>query len=145
MAENALALLQYLSAAGSPIPTLTTYTRPTTVFFSHLGFFAIYSFTTAKIMYTALFASSLIFVLVTYVDPAPAMKKGRGVWREQGRGMRAVIAGIIGSLLVPNIVAFIMKTVLGKGMSWFASQYSAIVLYGSASLLGASAFPASAP
>lgn len=136
MAENALALLQYLSAPGSPIPTLTEYTPPTTVFFSYLGLFFIYSFTTAKILYSALLVACLIFVRVTYIDPAPAMKKGRGVWREQGRGVVAVLAGILGSLLMPNIVALLMRHVLGKSMSWFSSQYSAIALYGPASLLG---------
>ncbi|KAF9458872.1 hypothetical protein BDZ94DRAFT_1225561 [Collybia nuda] len=137
MAENTLALLQHLSASGSPIPTLTEYTPPTTVFFSYLGFFFIYSFTTAKVMYSALLAVSLVFVRATYVDPAPAMKKGRGVWAEQRRGAVAVVVGILGSVLMPNLVAVVMQRVLGKSMSWFASQYSAIMLYGPASLLGA--------
>lgn len=38
MAENALALLQYVSAKRSPIPILTTYTRPTTVLQSRMAF-----------------------------------------------------------------------------------------------------------
>ncbi|GLB41442.1 putative peptide hydrolase [Lyophyllum shimeji] len=136
MAENTLALLRYLSAAGSPIPTLTTYTRPTTVFFSYLGHFFIYSFTTAKIMYTALLVASIVLVVATYNDPAPALRKGRSVWSEQARGLRAVVAGLLGCVLVPNLVALVMMRVLGKGMSWFANEYSAMVLYVPAALLG---------
>ncbi|KAF5379478.1 hypothetical protein D9615_006633 [Tricholomella constricta] len=135
MAENTLALLRYLSAAGSPIPTLTTYTRPTTVFFSYLGHFFIYSFTTAKVIYTALLAASIALVVATFQAPAPNGKR-HGVWAEQARGMLAVVAGIVGCLFVPNVVAFIMSRVLGKAMSWFASEYSAIVLYAPAALLG---------
>jgi len=139
MAENTISLLRYLSAPTSPLPSLTAgYTRPTTVYYSHLGHFFIYSFTTAKILYGLLFGASAIFVKLTFVEPAPALKKTRGVWREQGRGMVAVVAGIVGSVLVPNIVAVIMQRVLGKGMSWFASQYSALALYGPAALLGES-------
>jgi len=139
MAENTISLLRYLSAPTSPLPSLTAgYTRPTTVYYSHLGHFFIYSFTTAKILYGLLLGASAIFVKLTFVEPAPALKKTRGVWREQGRGMVAVVAGIVGSVLVPNIVAVIMQRVLGKGMSWFASQYSALALYGPAALLGGS-------
>lgn len=137
MGENTLALLRYLSAPGSPLPTLTEgYVRPTTVFFAHIGYFFIYSFTTAKIIYGALFLASLVFVKATFVNPAPALKKGRGVWGEQVRGIVAVVAGVIGSILVPNLVAVIMQRVLGKGMSWFAREYSALLLYGPAALLG---------
>jgi hypothetical protein len=137
MAENAISLLRYLSAPSSPLPSLTAgYTRPTTVYFSHLGHFFIYSFTTAKLLYGLLLGASVLFVKLTFIEPAPALKKARGVWSEQGRGMLAVVSGILGSLLVPNIVAVIMQRVLGKGMSWFASQYSALALYGPAAVLG---------
>ena len=133
MAENTLALLRYLSAEGSPVPTLTTYTRPTTVFYSYLGQFFIYSFTTAKIIYTALFLASIFFVTSTYKNPAP----DDTVWSGQAKGAIAVVAGLVGTLLVPNVVAFLMRYVLHKGMSWFANEYSAIVLYAPAALLGA--------
>ncbi|KAG5727720.1 hypothetical protein E4T56_gene20743 [Termitomyces sp. T112] len=133
MAENTLALLRYLSAEGSPIPTLTTYTRPTTVFYSYLGHFFIYSFTTAKIIYTSLFLACIFFITSTYKNPAP----GGTVWSGQAKGALAVVAGLVGTLFVPNAVAFLLRYVLGKGMSWFANEYSAIVLYAPAALLGA--------
>ncbi|RDB27664.1 putative endoplasmic reticulum metallopeptidase 1 [Hypsizygus marmoreus] len=137
MAENTLELLRYLSSPGSAIPTLTTYKRPTTVFFSYLGYFFIYSFTTAKILYTVLLLASITLVGFTYVKPAAALRNGRGVWRAQVKGVAAIVAGTVGSFVVPNVVALIMRYGLGKGMSWFASEYSAIALYGPASLLGA--------
>ncbi|KAG6846676.1 hypothetical protein H0H93_012487 [Arthromyces matolae] len=132
MAENVLALLHYLSEEGSPIPDLTTYTPPTTVFFSYLGHFFIYSFTTAKILYTALFTASLAFVSLTYKSPV----RGGSNWKALSQGTVAVIVGLFGTLLVPNVVAFLLSYVLGKGMSWFANEYSAIVLYAPAALFG---------
>lgn len=64
MAENTLALLLHLSTSpDSPLPTLTSYARPTTVFFSYLGVFLIYDFFTAKVMYAVLAAATVWFVL----------------------------------------------------------------------------------
>ena len=139
MGENVLSLMRYLSSAGSPLPTLTEgYTRPSTVFFTHIGgFFFMYSFATAKVMYTLLFLVSYALVRFTYVDPAPALKKaGDGFWREQIKGGVAVVFGAIGALLVPNLVAVVMRHVLNKGMSWFASPLAPLGLYGPAAALG---------
>lgn len=139
MGENVLALMRYLSSAGSPLPTLTEgYARPSTVFFSHInGWFFMYSFATAKVMYTLLFFASLALVRITYVDPAPALKKiGNGFWREQIKGGMAVVFGVIGTLLIPNLVAVVMKYALNKGLSWFASPLMPLALYGPAAILG---------
>ncbi|KIM39558.1 hypothetical protein M413DRAFT_447037 [Hebeloma cylindrosporum] len=139
MGENTLALIRYLSSSESPVANLTEgYSRPSTVFYAHVGpTFFIYSFTTAKIMYTALLVASFALVRLTFVDPAPALKSGHGFWREQGKGVIAVTAGIAGTLLVPNVVAVVMRSVLNKGMSWFKSPLAPIGLYGPAALLGA--------
>ncbi|KAF8806834.1 hypothetical protein BYT27DRAFT_7167035 [Phlegmacium glaucopus] len=140
MGENALALIRYLSSSDSPLPTLTEgYTRPSTVFFAHMGgFFVMYSFATAKVMYSLLFLASFALVRFTYVDPAPALKKvGDGFWSEQIKGGIAVVFGAIGTVLVPNIVAVVMKYALNKGMSWFTSPFAPLVLYGPAAVLGA--------
>ncbi|KAF8201539.1 hypothetical protein BJ912DRAFT_1019472 [Pholiota molesta] len=104
------------------------YSRPTTVFFAHVGpTFFMYSFTTAKVLYTALFALSFILISTTF--------NGHGFWREQGKGTVAVIAGMVGTLLVPNTVAFIMRHILNRGMSWFKDPMAPIGLYGPAALL----------
>ncbi|PPQ63101.1 hypothetical protein CVT24_005812 [Panaeolus cyanescens] len=136
MGENTLALLRHLSSDKSPLPSLTEgYTKPTTVFFAHLGTsFFIYSFKTAKIMYSALLAISLVFVRLTFVRPAGATTT---FWQEQKKGSIAVIAGMVGTVLVPNLIAVTMKSVLNKPMSWFTSPLAPLGLYGPASLLGA--------
>ncbi|KIJ65340.1 hypothetical protein HYDPIDRAFT_110370 [Hydnomerulius pinastri MD-312] len=125
MADNSLALLRYLSSDKSPIPRLENgFSRPRTVFFSNLGFFAVYSFATAKVMYVTLFAASLALVLGTGV---------KRVWTALG----AVGAALLGALVFANGVAFIMRDVLGKGMSWFKAEYYPVVLYGPAAIVGA--------
>jgi hypothetical protein len=139
MGENALALLLHLSSPSSPLPSLTKgYAPPTTVFISNLGTFISYSYRTAKILYTLLFLASLLLVRAIYVEPAPALRKGKGVWREQVRGCVAVVAGVGGAVVGANLVAVVMVKVLGKGMSWFSNELSTMVLYGPAALAGSS-------
>lgn len=138
MADNTLALLKYLTSHESPLPSLDTgYTKPATVFFSIFGFFFRYSFQTAKITYFVFFITSLAFVKLTYVDPAPALKKGRPMWKEQLRGIAAVTAAPIGALVGANTVAYIMTRVFDKGMSWFSVELSCLVLYLPPALAGA--------
>lgn len=138
MADNTLALLQYLTSPESPLPSLDTgYTKPQTVFFSIFGFFFRYSFQTAKITYFAFFITSLAFVKLTYVDPAPALKKSRAMWQEQLGGIVAVIAAPSGALVGANTVAYIMTKVLNKGMSWFSVELSCLILYLPPALAGA--------
>jgi len=138
MGENSLALIQYLSSEGSPLSTLTEgYAPPTTVFFAHVGrTFFMYSFATAKIIYAVLFAVSFGLVRLTFVDPAPALKKRNGFWKEQIKGGVAVSAGMLGTIVVPNLVALLMKYGLKKGMSWFNGPLVPIGLYGPAAVLG---------
>ncbi|KIJ96005.1 hypothetical protein K443DRAFT_134254 [Laccaria amethystina LaAM-08-1] len=125
MAENALALLTYLSAPGSPLPSLNKgYSPVSTVYFAHIGgLFFMYTFTTAKILYTFLFAASLIL-------------RAGGFFQEQRKGIIAVVAGAVGTMLVPNIVALVMRFVLKKGLSWFSNPFAPMALYGPAALLG---------
>ena len=138
MADNALALLQYLTSPESPLPSLDTgYTKPQTVFFSIFGFFFRYSFQTARITYFVFFITSLGFVKLTYVDPAPALKKGRAMWQEQLRGIAAVTAAPIGALVGANTVAYIMTKVFNKGMGWFSIELSCLILYLPPALAGA--------
>ncbi|KAF9779334.1 hypothetical protein BJ322DRAFT_1013566 [Thelephora terrestris] len=138
MADNTLALLQYLTSPESPLPSLDTgYTKPQTVFYSLFGLFFRYSFHTAKITYFVFFITSLAFVKLTYVDPAPALKKGRAMWQEQLRGIAAAIAAPIGALVGANAVAYLMANVFNKGMSWFSAELSCLALYLPPALAGA--------
>ncbi|OSX64019.1 hypothetical protein POSPLADRAFT_1065412 [Postia placenta MAD-698-R-SB12] len=138
MGENVLGLLLHLSSPESPLPALTEgYSRPSTVFYQFLGQFVVYSFSTAKILYALLFTASIVFVRLTYVDPAPALRQGKSAFGEQVKGTIAVSAALVGAFLNVNVVAFIMAKVLHKQMSWFSSERSCVLLYGPAALSGA--------
>jgi hypothetical protein len=132
MAENTLALLQFLSSDESPLPNLTAgYTRPSTVYFTLFGKFYMYSFKTARMMYLALFTASLLLVRVTGPSKANGERAG---WT---RGLVAVTAAVAGTVVVPNVVALVMSKVLNKAMSWFSSPFASIILYAPPTLLGA--------
>ncbi|PCH44600.1 hypothetical protein WOLCODRAFT_26882 [Wolfiporia cocos MD-104 SS10] len=138
MGENVLGILRYLSSAESPLPALTEgYTRPTTVFFQYLGVFVIYSFYTAKILYTALLLTTLLVVNSTHINFAPALRRGTSIVSEQLNGALAVAAAVVGAFAGSNIIALAMVKVLGKGMSWFSSERACVLLYGPAALTGA--------
>lgn len=124
MADNSLALLRFLSSDASPIPRLEHgFARPRTVFFSNLGLFLVYSFTTAKIMYVTLLGASFYLVWTTGV---------KRVWTAFG----AVVAAFVGALIGANGVAFVMSNVLHKGMSWFRAEYFPVFLYCPAGIVG---------
>jgi len=94
-----------------------------------------YTFTTAKILYTFLFAVLLILVRVTFVDPAPALKRAEGFFQKQMKGVVGVAVGV-GAMLISNFVALVVRFVLKKGLSWFSNPFAPLALYGSAALLG---------
>ncbi|CAL1714519.1 unnamed protein product [Somion occarium] len=138
MADNTLALLLYLSSAESPLPSLTEgYSKPATVFFHALSHFWVYSFQTAKVLYGASLVFTIIVVRATFVPPAPALRQGRGIISENLRGVFALSVGILGALIGANVVAFVMRSVLNKGMSWFSVEFSCLALFGPAALGGA--------
>ncbi len=153
MGENVLAILRYLSSDTSPLPSLTTgYTRPTTVFFSDFGWFIQYQFTTARLMYGTLFTLSLSLAWLVYRERVPGSRSGSkslastgGFWTAQWNGVRAQLVAFGGALIGANGLAVIMHRVLGRNMSWFASEHSALLLYGPAALTGSSFSPVSPP
>ncbi|THU88630.1 hypothetical protein K435DRAFT_866100 [Dendrothele bispora CBS 962.96] len=157
MGENTLAILQYLSSDPEVLPSLTGgYTKPTTVYYSLLGFFFLYSFSTALKLHAALFVASVALATTLFSGSQPNIggagkdaKKGKGkpngivstsselTAKELVRGAVAAILGFMGCLVGANVVAVIMAKVLGKGMSWFSNEYSALLLYGPPAVLGA--------
>ncbi|KLO13952.1 hypothetical protein SCHPADRAFT_920864 [Schizopora paradoxa] len=167
MAENTLALLQYLSSEGSPIPRLTGgYTKPTTAFFSFFNtFFVQYSFQTANAIHVTLFVSTILFIVTTYKphqSPINSNKKektgnapnGRApshsklanghaydirdsIWMEYIKGVGILTASAVGSLLGVCSVAFVMAILINRPLSWFAIESSCLILYAPASLTGA--------
>ncbi|KAI5980796.1 hypothetical protein EDD15DRAFT_2186218 [Pisolithus albus] len=126
MADNTLALLRYLSSSDSPIPSLAKGfdARPRTVFLTNLHWFFIYSFTTAKIMYVALFIASLALWRIARVQ-------------DIGTGFGAALAAMAGAVLAANLVAFLMKYVLKRPLSWFKAEYYPVLLYAPAVIFGA--------
>ncbi|KAH9989914.1 hypothetical protein BJV74DRAFT_922202 [Russula compacta] len=136
MAENTLAILRYLSSDASPLPSLTTgYTRPTTVFFAEFGSFVQYQFATARVMYGTLFSLSLAMLWFVYRESMPGSQSA-GFWTAQWNGARALLVAFCGALIGANGLAAIMSRVLNHNMSWFASEHSALLLYGPAALAG---------
>lgn len=142
MADNVHALLLYLSSSESPLPALDFgYTRPSTVFFSHLGYFFKYSYSTARILYSIFLVASLVLVAFTWQNPAPALRSsgGRGGWiKENLKATGAAGVAFIGALIGVNLVAAVMQYALGRNMSWYAVELSALALYGPAALAGTS-------
>jgi hypothetical protein len=153
MRENVLPILRYLSSDASPLPALTAgYTRPTTVFFSDYGRFIQYQFSTARLMYGTLFALSLSLSWFVYRERVPGSRSGSkslttagGFWKAQWNSIRAHLIAFGGALVGANGLAVIMHRVLGRNMSWFASEHSALLLYGPAALTGSSFVPVLPP
>jgi hypothetical protein len=137
MAENTLSLLQHLSSADSPLPSLTAgYSKPSTVYFQSFSYFFVYSFKTAQILYTVLLALSVSLVRFTFVPPAPELRQNRRIVSDNLVGILAVGSAVLGSVAGVNIVAFVMRSVLNKPLSWFSRELVCVVLYGPAALTG---------
>ncbi|KAG9099279.1 hypothetical protein FRC06_005442 [Ceratobasidium sp. 370] len=125
MAENTLALLTHLSSSDSPLPTLQTYTPPTTAYFSLLSrFFFSYKFSTARQLYAATLLLSL-----PLLSPS----------RLHMQFLVGVPLSLIAGALSANLVALGMK-ISGNGMSWFAGEQRCLVLYTPAALIGILSF-----
>ncbi|KAF6747109.1 hypothetical protein DFP72DRAFT_614406 [Ephemerocybe angulata] len=134
MGENTLALIKYMTGPSSSLEELAQGpTPPRTVFLTYLGgVFVSWSFGTAKLMYGVLFLASIVLAKVTFVGVGK-----NSFWEEQRRAAGAVCLGVVGTVVVPNIVAFVMRNVLRKSLSWFSSPFAPLALYGPPMLLGA--------
>ncbi|KAJ7625774.1 hypothetical protein FB45DRAFT_922289 [Roridomyces roridus] len=127
--ENVLALIKHLAAPGSAIPSLQKidkqHKKMGLVYFGLMYHFFMYRVSTAKVLYGALFAGAVL------------VARGDG-----GKGLRngaiAALGGLGGAVVLSNVLALVMREVLGKGMSWFAGEhFGAMGLYVPATLLGA--------
>lgn len=138
MAENALAILQYLSSDASPLPSLTAgFTRPAIVFFTQFGRFWQFSFATARLTYGALFALSLTLARIAHGKRTPGSSFA-GFLSELWVGVRTLLLAFGGALVGANGLAAIIHRILGRNMSWYASEHSALLLYGPATFGGLS-------
>ncbi|KAG8762494.1 hypothetical protein FRC12_009013 [Ceratobasidium sp. 428] len=125
MGDNTLALLTYLSSSDSPLPTLQTYTPPTTAYFSLLSrYFFSYTFSTAERLYAATLLLSL-----------PLLKLSR----LQMQFLVGVPLSLVVGAVSANLAALGMK-MSGNGMSWYAGERRCLVLYTPAALIGTLVF-----
>lgn len=130
MAENTFALIKHLTSPNSPLPGLASgYGRPRTVFFAYLGFFFVYSFRTAEVLYALLFIASCVLVR------SAGGPSARGA--TMAKALLSVALGGLGALIGANAVAFMMQRVLDRGMSWFKGEFEPLILYGPAAMCGA--------
>lgn len=141
MADNTLAILKYLSSDESPLGQLANgFHKPTTVFFSIVHLFFLYSTETAQMMYATLLVCAVAFTYATYRDPsARPGTTGVSVWAAHGHGIFLLTIGLLGSIIAVNAHAVVMHRVMGKNMSWFATELSPLLLYGPSALAGKSA------
>ncbi len=131
MAENVLALLEYLSSTVSPIPRLATYSPPQTTYFSFIGsFFFSWPFGVAQQLYNSLFALSFV---LAYVSAPTGV-----VLSEYVRAGGHVLAAILGALVGANGVAAFMAYVVKRKLSWFAREWYAAALYTGPAMSGQS-------
>jgi hypothetical protein len=137
MAENTLALMDFLSSHLSPLPNLAEkgVTPPTTVYFSYLGIFLQYSAFRAVLLYSILLLAAVVLTKRTFVKIAPALPNGDGLIRTQFRGLSASTLGLFGAVIGANITAAIMR-VSGHSLSWFSHEYLCIALYAPPALAG---------
>jgi hypothetical protein len=132
-----MALLRHLTSSASPLPDMREYTPPQTTYFSILGkYFLMWKFTTAARMYNTFFAISLF--LIVALSPTRRI----GVY---GAALLGIFGGLVGAIVSVNIVALLMTRVLGKAMSWFSIESSALALYGGPAIVGTQYYHAPPP
>lgn len=130
MAENLMALLQYLTSSASPLPRMQEYTPPQTTYFAFLGrYFLMWKFRTAGRLYNTFLGISIVFIVAL----SPSRRFGLHL-----ASFLSMVGSLFGAIVAVNIVALIMKHVLHKGMTWFAVEWYALALYGAPALLGTS-------
>lgn len=132
-----MALLRHLTSSESPLPDLREYTPPQTTYLSILGkYFLMWKFTTATRMYNTFFALSL-FLMVAL---SPTRRVGA-----YGPAFLGIFGGLLGAIASVNIIALFMTRVLGRAMSWYAIESSALALYGGPAIVGTQHFHAPCP
>lgn len=128
MGENLMALLHYLTSSASPLPRLSEPTPPRTTYFAFLGrYFVMWKFSTASRMYNTFFGISIVLL----IGLSPSRRIGLHL-----AAFISVLGSLVGAILAVNVVAFVMKHVLDNGMTWFAVEWHALVLYGAPALFG---------
>jgi hypothetical protein len=99
-----------------------------------------------------LYALSLSLAWFVYCERVPGSHSGSkllttagGFWKAQWNSIHAHLIAFGGALIGANEHVAIMHRVIGRDMSWFASEHSALLLYGLARLTGSSFIPVLPP
>jgi hypothetical protein len=129
MGDNILSMLRELTGPGSTLPSLAAQgpTAPSRVYASYLGSFINFSALVSGLIYTILLAASL-YLLSQASAPTPFLRTVARTTLKDGTEL--------GALIGVNALAALMRA-LGRPMSFFAVEYSALLLYGPAALGGA--------
>ena len=113
--------------------------RPPVVFFSLFGkWFLRYSFDTARVLYAGITLATL--VLITFFEtrrPGPNARRIAPVTL-YALSLTAVGISIVGGVFVANTVAFIMRSIMDRQLSWFQQERRCLWLYAPATILGMS-------
>ena len=136
--------------------------RPPVVFFSLFGrWFIRYSFYTARVAYAGIALATL--ALITFFEarrPKSAVQVGGTVkqikkgkketalanaskiahvtptWKIYALSLGAVGSSIVGGVFVANTIAFIMRSIVDRQLSWFQEERRCLWLYAPATILG---------
>ena len=140
--------------------------RPPVVFFSLFGrWFVRYSFDTARVVYGGIALATLVLIAFFEVRrPLRSVAEVRGtvekaqkgkkenaltkrytaskaapltsIWKIYVCGLGAVGSSIFSGICVANTVAFIMRSVVDRQLSWFQEERRCLWLYAPATILG---------
>lgn len=140
--------------------------RPPVVFFSLFGrWFVRYSFDTARMAYVGVALATLTLIVFfevrrpprsatevsSTVEKARKGKKGSELtsdyaaskvapvtptWKIYVCSLGAVGSAVVGGLFVANTIAFIMRSVVDRQLSWFQEERRCLWLYAPATILG---------
>jgi len=140
--------------------------RPPVVFFSLFGkWFVRYSFDTARLVYASTALATLVLIAFFEVRRPPRSaaevsgtvekarkgKKGNALvngyatskvapvtptWKIYACSLGAVVSSTISGVFVANTIAFIMRSVVDRQLSWFQEERRCLWLYAPATVLG---------
>ena len=139
--------------------------RPPVVFFSLFGrWFVRYSFDTARVLYAGISLATLVLIALfevrrpmTAVGVSSAVEKAQkgkkrsvspngytanGIaftaptWKIYAFSHVAVGSSVVGGVFVANAIAFIMRGVIDRQLSWFQEERRCLWLYAPATILG---------
>ncbi|CAD6900594.1 unnamed protein product [Tilletia controversa] len=132
--ENTLAIVNYLvTSPESQLATNRAFTKSESpVYFSLMGQVFIYldNVTFRKLVH------GLVAVLAAQILYAVRAERHLDSLRATVIATLGIYANFIAGALLSNVVAFVLSTVLGAGMSWYRNEYFSFVVFGPPTVTG---------